>query len=80
MKKIFHDVAVEALILVTKPSTPIVVIDRKNMYDNGEIVFDDECHKLCHIKYTKYVRSRIRDLCISDDKLVFTIETCNESY
>ncbi len=80
MKKIFHDVGIEALILVTKPSTHITVIDRKNMYDNGDIVFDDECHKLCHYQYDKYVRSRIRDLYVENDTLVLTIETCNESY
>ncbi len=50
------------------------------MYDTGEVVFSDECHKLCHYQYDKYVRSRIRDLYVENDTLVLTIETCNESY
>lgn len=80
MKKVFHDIAVEALILITKPSTHITVIDRKNMFDTGEIVFSDECHKLCHYDYTKITRSMIRDLYVEDNKLIITVETCNEKF
>lgn len=80
MKKIYHDIAIEALILITRPNTHITVIDRKNMYDNGKIVFSNECHKLCHYDYAKIVRSRIRDLYAEDDKIIITIETCNEDF
>lgn len=82
MKKIPQYMAVETLLSVLNPTHYINVIDRKNMYDNGETVYSGKAIEFLYgYKYAKYQRTKVSSIDILDTStMVITIETCNDKY
>jgi hypothetical protein len=80
MKRIAQDVAIETLTYVLNPTQPVIIIDRKNMYDDGEMVFQGEVSELNSYEYSKILKSKIYSIINRDGIFVFAIETANDKY
>lgn len=80
MKRIPQDAAIETLLYVIRPDTHIKVIDRLNMYDQGNIVYDGLKSKFDNYEYSKYHRSKVHGIELKDDTLILIIETANDKY
>lgn len=80
MKRIPQDAAIQTLLYVIRPDTHIKVIDRLNMYDQGNVVYDGLKSKFDGVEYAKYHRSKVHSIELKDDVLILTIETAYEQY
>lgn len=80
MKRIPQQMAVATVLYYTPPTQHVIIIDRKNMYDKGSVVFDSEAKNIVDNKYSKYEKSAVRKLEISDNIITLYIETALEEY
>lgn len=81
MKRIAQDVAIETLTYVMNPTQPVIIVNRKNMYDDGEMVFQGNVYDLNSYEYSKILKSKIYSIgSLDDGTIIFFIETVNDKY
>lgn len=81
MKRIPQKTAVQTISYFVSPKSKVIIIDRENMYDKGEEVFNGIWDDLMYdLEYAKIHASEVHGIDVKDDTIIITIETKYKEY